>query len=378
MKKKKIVCSVIILSVVLLLTGRIRFRQLELTNGVKGQQTEMTSVINDVTEKSHISKEIDDSLSVDADVEEGTGAYREYEVALTDIRADMAKMKLEEMTGKSSGNLESQGDDFWYTEPDGGEANYVDGCLYLLRKRGIDDDLSSLLSTWTEVHAEKIKKNDLPFMSLQEATDLVMEYASQFTSEKCEVLQVNSVEESVIENWYDEMTSNGDDAGEWTVNENKLKELGDAYLIKLGGCKDGIPVYSWINEQPVNTVMDMSVVQPFSVTSVVTKDDIRYFSMDYPFYTEGERNLDILSVENALNIGLKKLQSQILDGKTVIDKIYLEYILISDTEMWKPQFLRPYWVFEYKNTTNENGNMIETRNAIRINAETGEDAAYGK
>ena len=62
----------------------------------------------------------------------------------------------------------------------------------------------------------------------------------------------------------------------------------------------------------------------------------------------------------------------------MIDKIYLEYILISDTEMWKPQFLRPYWVFEYKNTTNENGNMIESRNAIRINAETGEDAAYGK
>ena len=290
MKKKKIVCTVIILLAVFLI-GRIRFRQLNLTNGIKKSQTEEIPAINDGTEKSHISKEIDDSLSVDADVEEGTGAYREYAVALTDIRANMAKMKLEEMTGKSSGNLESQGDNFWYTEPDGGEANYVDGCLYLLRKRGIDDDLSSLLSTWTDVHAEKIKKNDLPFMSLQEATDLVMEYASQFTSEKCEVLQVNAVEESVIKSWYDEMILNGDDAGEWTVDESTLQELGGAYLIKLGGCKDGIPVYSWINEQPVNTVMDMSVVQPFSVTSVVTKDGIRYFGMDYPFYIEGERNL---------------------------------------------------------------------------------------
>ena len=59
-------------------------------------------------------------------------------------------------------------------------------------------------------------------------------------------------------------------------------------------------------------------------------------------------------------------------------KVYLEYILISDTEMWKPQLLRPYWVFEYKNTTIEDGNMVESRAAIRINAETGEDAAYGK
>lgn len=357
----------------------MRFRQLNLSNGVKAQQAAADDLTGE-SQNHHISKKIDDNLSVNADIIEGLGKYREYKVALTDITAEIAKTKLEELTGKSSGSLDSENGNFWYTALDGSQAYYVDGCLHLLRQGGIDDDLSSLLLTWTDVHKKEIKQNDLSFMSLREATDLVLEYAGEFISEKCEVLQANAVEESAIENWYYEMLSDSDDPSDWSVDENKLQELGDAYLIKLGGCKDGIPVYSWINEQPVNTVMDMSVAQPFSVTAVVTKDGIRYFSMDYPFYTEEEkeRDLDILSVENALNIVLKKLQGQILDGETVLDKIYLEYILISDTEMWKPQLLRPYWVFEYKNTTIEDGNMVESRAAIRINAETGEDAAYGK
>lgn len=379
MRKKKIVCIAIIIFFAVLFGGRMRFRQLNLSNGVKAQQAAADDLTGE-SQNHHISKKIDDNLSVNADIIEGLGKYREYKVALTDITAEIAKTKLEELTGKSSGSLDSENGNFWYTALDGSQAYYVDGCLHLLRQGGIDDDLSSLLLTWTDVHKKEIKQNDLSFMSLREATDLVLEYAGEFISEKCEVLQANAVEESAIENWYYEMLSDSDDPSDWSVDENKLQELGDAYLIKLGGCKDGIPVYSWINEQPVNTVMDMSVAQPFSVTAVVTKDGIRYFSMDYPFYTEEEkeRDLDILSVENALNIVLKKLQGQILDGETVLDKIYLEYILISDTEMWKPQLLRPYWVFEYKNTTIEDGNMVESRAAIRINAETGEDAAYGK
>ena len=62
----------------------------------------------------------------------------------------------------------------------------------------------------------------------------------------------------------------------------------------------------------------------------------------------------------------------------VLDEGHLEYVLIASEGMWKPRVMRPYWTIEYTNSTETDGQMVGSKNAIRINAETGKDLAYGK
>ena len=75
---------------------------------------------------------------------------------------------------------------------------------------------------------------------------------------------------------------------------------------------------------------------------------------------------------------LVPLKNLITEGTTVIDNIYLEYVPIASESLWKPQLLRPYWTIEYTNTSITDGVKNTSKDVIRINAETGEDLAYGK
>ena len=126
--------------------------------------------------------------------------------------------------------------------------------------------------------------------------------------------------------------------------------------------------------------MDWDVSRICRAEAVVTKDGLRYFEMDNPYtIVEGEsRKLEILSAKEAVDIASKSLKGQIISGEIVIDKVYLEYVLIASEGMWKPRVMRPYWTIEYTNSTETDGQMVGSKNAIRINAETGKDLAYGK
>ena len=101
--------------------------------------------------------------------------------------------------------------------------------------------------------------------------------------------------------------------------------------------------------------------------------------MSYPYnIADTGRKLQILSATEALEKALVPLKNLITEGTTVIDNIYLEYVPIASESLWKPQLLRPYWTIEYTNTSITDGVKNTSKDVIRINAETGEDLAYGK
>ena len=81
-----------------------------------------------------------------------------------------------------------------------------------------------------------------------------------------------------------------------------------------------------------------------------------------------------MSAREALDKALPSLKNQILTQKLTIDRIYMEYVPIASGDYMTPDVLRPYWVIHYQP---EDGYQCQGL-AIRINAETGENLAYGK
>lgn len=394
MKKLKWVLLGITVCAGILVAARVRFQQYELHKGkenvvlsdlqknvkeeVKGtKENSEENVENPEKKIKHISQEITENLKIDADIIEGTGEYYEYGVSLDEVAGETVQKELSEMTDEEPKETDEDEDYFACATSNGGWAAWVQGTFQISKKEGRDDDLHDLLENWINQHEEDMKEEDLPFMSEEEASELVMTYIKKFTQEECKVIWVKGLDADHLKKSYQEMYASGD---KWSIDENELETMDGAYLIKVEGYKDGLPVYSKVDEQPIETVMEWSVAQKFVATAVVTKDGIRFFQIDNPYKIDEnkKRKIEILTASEAADIALKRLLNQILNGTNVIDKIYLEYIMIADTEMWKPQYLRPYWTIEYVNTTNENGVIAETREAIRINAETGEDAAYGK
>lgn len=387
-KRMKTVFLALLALFCFLMAARIRFRQLALEDDKEEVKAEsiLDSETSDAAETNegrkkenpdHIMKTVGDNLRVDADVTEGNGSYFEYGVELAKYPVEAAVEKLGELTGEEPLKPESADEDYWCYTPEKGYIGYVDGTVHFSRQWETDDTLYSVLQIWNARHKEESQEPELPFMSMQDAYALVREFIGEITQEECELIQGRALEEKDIEKCYQEVV---DDGEVWDVDKETIKGLRDAYFLRIGCRRDGIPVYSWVEEMPVNSVMEMDVAKACSAETVVTREGIRYFGMDFPYnLVRGEsRPLDILSAEGALDCALKSLKSQILDGETVVDNIYLEYVLIASESMWKPQLMRPYWVVEYTNTNEADGRVYVTQDAIRINAETGEDLAYGK
>ena len=394
--KIKIMILTLLVLFCFIMAARIRFRKLNLEDDKKIEvKTEerydlnipSSDMGNDImSEKgdsrinenpSHITRYVANNIKVDADVIEGKGSYYEYSVSLAEFPVETAMEKLLELTGVEPDEPEISDENYWCYTSKQGFVGYVDGNVFFERHNEVDDTLYSVLWIWNDRHKEERQEKDLLFMSMKDAYELVLDYIHNFFGEECEIIQMNAVEEDSIIKCHQEVLTDGE---VWNVDEKSIKDIGDAYFFRIGCWKDGIPVYSWVEEQPANSVMDWDVSRICRAEAVVTKDGLRYFEMDNPYtIVEGEsRKLEILSAKEAVDIASKSLKGQIISGEIVIDKVYLEYVLIASEGMWKPRVMRPYWTIEYTNSTETDGQMVGSKNAIRINAETGKDLAYGK
>ena len=388
-KKYRGILLMFCLFVVFLILARIRFQQNELgkpaterpvTEKSEAAQTELTksSALSEIKSEavkeqqknpSHLSEQIEENLMVDADVTEGTGIYNEYKIDVVQLSLEDAKAALLNLTGETANEPECVDENFWMYTPDGGYIAEVDGDIYLKKDDKAADSMLSILNVWGAETKEKNPDKELSYMSKQEAVDCVKAFIQTFTQEECEAISIYAVDEQEIDKF-------GKQEGE---TPEKEQYTGGVYWIQMGCRKDGIPVYSAIGESYANNTMDWEIAKECMIEAVVTKDGLWYFDMAYPYTVQtGEKQLDILSAKEAVDKALIPLQNLITDGKTVIDNIYLEYVPIASEELWKPQLLRPYWTIEYTNTATVDGNTYTTKDNIRINAETGENLAYGK
>lgn len=380
MKNKKTIVLFGVCLVVLLfwVVSRIRFHQNDLDSVAApgNSQTEASEVSSEesdeqAAEPSHITETVESNLVVDADVESQAKTGASYSVESIDFTEDKAKALFKELTGNDVPELNYAGTDFWLEGKDGSQLCFVDNSLSYQRNADMDDTLLSALQIWDEEHRDERRERDLDFASAEECKAQVLAMMQRFTDMDTEILRVNAVSADTIQSFYMQLRDEEVFVGDTPLD---LAAMGDAYLV-YGGCRqDGLTVYNDTEEALAESNMQSDVAVSCLVKAVVTKEGIRYFDMSSPMVVQEKRDIQLLSAREALDKALPSLTNQILMQKVTVDRIYLEYVAITTHEYYTPDILRPYWVIHYQTE----GSSYYHGRAIRINAETGENLAYGK
>ncbi len=384
MKKKKMMWFIGagLLVIVFLIFSRIRFMQngLGTAADVKTDQTTETgknvsAVASEEqaesTDPSHISETLETNLVVDASVESPGKAGATYKVKPIDFTEEKAKALLKELSGQENAEMSHTGEDYWLDGADGSRLCFVESSLYYEKNVDADETLLSVLQVWDEEHRADRQEKDLDFLSLENCKAQVLAMMQRFTDMDTEILRVNAVSADPIQSFYKQLREEGEFTGDSSID---FSDVGDAYLVYGGYRQDGLAVYNDTEEAAVVSETQMSVERSGLVRAIVTKDGIRYFDMRYPMQIQEKKDVQLLSAREALDKALPALKNQILTQKLTIDRIYMEYVPIASGDYMAPDVLRPYWVIHYQT---EDGYQHQGL-AIRINAETGENLAYGK
>lgn len=382
MKRKiKIFGGILLLVAIFLLVSRVRFHQ----NGLDRDEystdqtakSEMQGAVSGSADKeasehpTHLTETVEAMLAVDADVDAYTDRGATYSVAQISLTEEEALQLMKDLSGQEQAKLQHVGEDYWLDGEDGSRLCFVEKSLNYEKNVDTDEALISMLQIWDEEHRDQRKEADLSFATMQECETQVLALMQRFTDMDAEILRVNAVDADSIQTLYTQLRAEGEFADDAQMD---FSSLGDAYLIYGGYCQDGLAVYNDTEEAAVESSMQMAVEMSCLVRAVVTKDGIRYFDMRHPMKVQEKTEVSFLSAREALDRALESLKNQILTQKITIDHIYMEYVPIASEDYLVPDKLRPYWVIHYQT---EDGYLYHGK-AVRINAETGEDLAYGK
>ncbi len=158
-----------------------------------------------------------------------------------------------------------------------------------------------------------------------------------------------------------------------------LSEKDDVYYLQFRFMKEGLPVYSALDE-PNISVRQQDAFSPFPMAAkiAITAQGLQYLDVQQSLSLNGKPSapMPVISLEEALEC-LKKSQADIiLTEPHIVKKIWMEYISIQnpDTKYENAAYtLTPYWCFQIDVV---NGSDTNTE-AERYNALTGKDLAYG-
>lgn len=365
--------------VIFLILSRIRFQQNGLGETAVPNTSsiimaeELTSENDDIQtgDPSHISEKIEANLIVDADVETQAKSGVSYTVGAIDFTEEKANSLMKELTGHDVLETNYAGTNFWLNGVGNSRLCFVENSLNFQQNTEMDDALLSVLQIWDEEHRAERQEKDLDFASLEECKAEVLRMMQRFTDMDTEIIRINAVSADTIQSFYIQLHEEGEFTAESPVD---FTVMGDAYLVYAGYRQNGLPVYKDTVEAQVESNMMEDVAKSCLVKAVVSKDGIRYFDMDYPMVIQSQQDIQLISAREALDRALPSLKNQILTQKVTIDRIYLEYVAITSSDYFTPDVLRPYWVIHYQTE----GSSSYLGNAIRINANTGEDLVYGK
>ena len=154
------------------------------------------------------------------------------------------------------------------------------------------------------------------------------------------------------------------------VTEDMISD--ECYYLVLGIVKNRIPLMG-TQEPALITADEDAIYQSTYIELFIDGESIRDINVMGMFTLEIQNTEELISAEEACETIREKYDMQILSESYTIDKVWLEYIYVPDTQadnMYTQGNIQPYWCFAI---TNEEGSYGE-----RVNAVTGGDLAYGE
>lgn len=218
---------------------------------------------------------------------------------------------------------------------------------------------------------------DLSFLNSENAIQMGKERIKELTRQDSQVLAVYALNREILtelEEEYKQTQKYQEDAQrgkETTVDD--WSDADEMYYIEYELTKDGLPIYSGINEPGISMAVETFWTAETRITMLFDKDGIRYIACRGGIFDaspEAEAQT-IISAEAALEAVKEIYVNTILSSQVTISRIWLEYVVVPDWEKKEQYKLMPYWCVQIDSLS---GNS----SAERINAITGGNLSYGE
>jgi hypothetical protein len=219
--------------------------------------------------------------------------------------------------------------------------------------------------------------SDLSFLSAEKAVQMGKVKIKELTGQNSEVLAafaLNREKLTELEEQYRQTQKYQEDAqrGKATTVDDWSDE-DEMYYMEYELTKDGLPIFSGINEPGISTAVETFWTAETRITMLLDKDGIcciagRGGIFDASPETEAQT---IISAEEALEAVKEIYVNTILDLPVTISGIWLEYVAVPDWEETEQYRLVPYWCVQIDSDSGSSS-------AERINAITGGNLSYGE
>ena len=218
---------------------------------------------------------------------------------------------------------------------------------------------------------------DLSFLNAENAIWMGKERIKELTGQDSEVLAAYALNREILtelEGEYRQTQKYQEDAQRGKeAAVDAWSDADEIYYMEYELMKDGLPIYSGINEPGISMAVETFWTAETRITMLLDKDGIRYMSSRGGIFDaspEAEAQT-IISEEAALEAVKEIYGNTILSSQVTISRIWLEYVVVPDWGEKEQYKLVPYWCVQIDSPS---GNS----SAERINAITGGNLSYGE
>ncbi len=224
---------------------------------------------------------------------------------------------------------------------------------------------------------QKEEIQDLSFLDAEKAIQMGKEKIKELTGQDSEVLVAYALNQEILtelEAEYRQTKKYQEDAqtGKETAGDD-WSDADEIYYLEYELTKDGLPIYSGINEPGISMAVETFWTAETRITMMLDKNGIRYIASKGGIFDarpEAEAQT-IISAEAALEAVKEIYVNTILSSQVTISRIWLEYVVVPDWEEQEQYKLAPYWCVQIDSPS---GNS----SVERINAITGGNLSYGE
>lgn len=330
----------------------------------------------------HISEKLSDKLVIDAEVvlpkEQAYSVYALTKKAFSGEDLDIFFGESEavitdhpEWTGAYSAKTKEGR--YFSTDPEGNftyakdeeRDNYI---VYLVE------------SAYYNAGSCSFQKEEIPnlsFLNAEEAVQMGKEQIKELTGQDSEVLAAYALNQetlSELEKKYRQTQNYQEDAQRGkAATVDDWSDVDEIYYMEYELTKDGLPIYSGINEPGISMAVETFWTAETRITMLLDRDGIRYITGRGGIFDaspEAEAQT-IISAETALEAVKEIYVNTILSSQVTISRIWLEYVVVPDWKEKEQYKLVPYWCVKIDSPS---GNS----SAERINAITGGNLSYGE
>lgn len=219
--------------------------------------------------------------------------------------------------------------------------------------------------------------SDLSFLNAEEAIQMGKEKIKELTGQDSEVLvayALNREKLTELEEKYRQTKEYQEDVQRGkAMTVDDWSDADEIYYMEYELTKDGLPIYSGINEPGISIAVETFWTAETRITMLLDKDEIRYIAGRGGIFDASpeEKAQTIIGTEAVLEAVKEIYGNTILDSQVTISRIWLEYIVVPDWKEQEQYKLAPYWCVQIDSPS---GNS----SAERINAITGGNLSYGE